>query len=240
MSFFKKNKILSIISFVLLLITLFTLVDMLSIESKYVNHPSITFKVNNVRNPQLKKIVRFLDNLYGKIYFNLSTNQKKKFKVDKEFYKSLPNKINIEGITNEYTKTNNLSKNNLNQWHRSHGNHSSNRFSDLKKINLTNIDDLDLAWSYQFEHNGGIQANPIFANGLIFMPSTKKSIVAINAMNGKKIWEQKTITKPALRGLIYNDEKDPKIFFCDGKNLSALFAKLEIRLKVLVIQGRLI
>ncbi len=78
MTFFKKNKILSIISFLLLLITLFTLVDMLSIESKYVNHPSITFKVNNVRNPQLKKIVRFLDNIYGKIYFNLSTNQKKK------------------------------------------------------------------------------------------------------------------------------------------------------------------
>jgi glucose dehydrogenase len=225
MNFFKKNKILSIISFLLLLITLLTLVDMLSIETKYVNQPTLNFKVDNVRNPQLKKIVKFLDKTYGKIYFSLSTDQKKKFKIDEELYKSLPSKINIEGIVNEYTKTNNLSKNNLDQWHRSHGNHSSNRFSDLKEINLTNISDLDLAWSYQFDHNGGIQANPIFADGLIFMPSTTKSIVAINAMNGKKIWEEKTITKPAVRGLIYKDEKEPKLFFCDGKNLSALFAK---------------
>ena len=65
MNFFKKNKILSIISFLLLLITLLTLVDMLSIETKYVNQPTLNFKVDNVRNPQLKKIVKFLDKTYG-------------------------------------------------------------------------------------------------------------------------------------------------------------------------------
>ena len=224
MNYLKKNKFLSTLFIVLFLIASFSLIDMISIEPKYLNQPTITFKVNNVRNPQVKKIVRLLDNIYGKIYFSLSANQKKKFIIDKNFYDSLPNKVYIKGITDEYTKSNNLSKNNLNEWHRSHGNHSSNRFSDLKKINLTNINDLDLAWSYQFDDTGGIQANPIFAKGLIYMPSTKKSIIAINAINGKKVWEQQTTTKPALRGLIYNDKKEPKLFFCDGKNLNALFA----------------
>ena len=51
---------------------------MLSIETKYVNQPTLNFKVDNVRNPQLKKIVKFLDKTYGKIYFSLSTDQKKK------------------------------------------------------------------------------------------------------------------------------------------------------------------
>ena len=174
MSFLKKNKFLSTIFIFLFLITSISLIDMISIEPKYLNQPTITFKINNVRNPQIKKIVRYLDNIYGKIYFSLSKKQKKNFIVNKNFYNDLPSKIHVEGIADKYTSSNNLSKNNLNEWHRSHGNHSSNRFSNLKEINLTNIDDLDLAWSYKFDDLGGIQANPIFAKGLIFMPSTKK------------------------------------------------------------------
>lgn len=231
MSFLKKNKFLSTIFIFLFVITSISLLDMISIEPKYLNQPTITFKINNVRNPQIKKVVRFLDSIYGKIYFNLSKKQNKNFIINKNFYDDLPGKIYVEGITDKYTSSNNLSKNNLSEWHRSHGNHSSNRFSNLKEINLTNIDDLDLAWSYKFDDLGGIQANPIFAKGLIFMPSTKKSIIAINAINGKKVWEQQTTTKPALRGLIYNNEKDPKLFFCDGKNLSALFANTGKKVK---------
>ena len=231
MSFLKKNKFLSTIFIFLFVITSISLIDMISIEPKYLNQPTITFKINNVRNPQIKKVVRFLDSIYGKIYFNLSKKSDKNFIINKNFYDDLPGKIYVEGITDKYTSSNNLSKNNLSEWHRSHGNHSSNRFSNLKEINLTNIDDLDLAWSYKFDDLGGIQANPIFAKGLIFMPSTKKSIIAINAINGKKVWEQQTTTKPALRGLIYNNEKDPKLFFCDGKNLSALFANTGKKVK---------
>ena len=146
-NFSNKKKFLLTIFFLFFLIILFSLIDMIAIESKYVNQSTITFKVNNVRNPQIKKVVRFVDSLYGKIYFYMSTEQKNKFKVDKNKYENLPNKINIKGISKKYTKSNNLSKNNLNEWHRSHGNHSSNRFSNLKNINLTNIGDLELAWS---------------------------------------------------------------------------------------------
>ena len=187
MSFIKKNKFLSAIFIFLILITSISLLEMISIGPKYLNQPTVTFSVNNVRNPQIKKIVRFLDSIYGKIYFSLSTKQNKKFEVNESFYNTLPDKVYIEGITNKYTNSNGLNKNNLNEWHRSHGNHSSNRFSDLKEINLTNVDDLDLAWIHKFDEIGGIQANPIFAEGLIFMPSTSKSIVAINAINGKKV-----------------------------------------------------
>ena len=231
MSFIKKNKFLSAIFIFLILITSISLLEMISIGPKYLNQPTVTFNVNNVRNPQIKKIVRFLDSIYGKIYFSLSTKQNKKFELNESFYNTLPDKVYIEGITNKYTNSNGLNKNNLNEWHRSHGNHSSNRFSDLKEINLTNVDDLDLAWIHKFDEIGGIQANPIFAEGLIFMPSTSKSIVAINAINGKKVWEHQTVTKPALRGLIYKNEKDPKLFFCDGKNLSALFANTGKKVK---------
>ena len=224
MNFFRNNKFIKILLIFTVLIGLFSLIEMISIESKYINQPSITFKVNNVRNPQVKKLVRFLDNTYANLYFKVSTNQKKNFLVNKDLHNSLPDKIYIKGITTNHTKSNNLSKNNSKEWHRSHGNHSSNRFSNLKNINLNNVENLDLAWSYKFNIRGGIQANPVFADGMIFMPSTGQSIIAINALNGKKVWEQETISNPAYRGLIYNKEVEPKLYFCDGKSLKAIYA----------------
>ena len=45
-------------------------------------------------------------------------------------------KILVEGVKENLTMSNFFDKNNLDKWHRSHGNHSSNRFSNLKDINL--------------------------------------------------------------------------------------------------------
>ena len=43
-------------------------------DNKYVNKNTITFDVNNVRNPQIKKIVRSVDNYFSELYFYLSKN----------------------------------------------------------------------------------------------------------------------------------------------------------------------
>ena len=52
---------------------------MTSISTKYVNKSNIAFEINNVRNPQLKKLARFLDNVYSKLYFFKSNEQRKSF-----------------------------------------------------------------------------------------------------------------------------------------------------------------
>ena len=67
MKFFIKNKILSSIVLLFLIILTLSIIDMTSISTKYINKSTITFEVNNVRNPQLKKLVRFLDNAYSQI-----------------------------------------------------------------------------------------------------------------------------------------------------------------------------
>lgn len=227
MSLFIKHKTLSIIFFLFLIISIFLIIDMTSISTKYVNKKIITFEVNNVRNPQLKKIVRFLDNVYSQIYFFLSNNQKKNFSINEEDYQKLPYEIIVEEIKENFTLSNFSEKNNLQKWHRSHGNHSSNRFSDLKDINLNTIKNLDLAWKYQFDEiNGDIQSNPIFADGKIIMPSTGNSILAIDPSNGQKLWEFYTDSKPARRGLIYyNNNNQPLVFFCSMKTLYSIEAK---------------
>ena len=227
MKFFKKNKILSSTVLLFLIILTLSIIDMTSISTKYINKSTITFEVNNVRNPQLKKLVRFLDNAYSQIYFSLSKDQKKNFLINKEEYQKLPNEILIEGVKENLTMSNFFDKNNLEKWHRSHGNHSSNRFSNLKDINLDNIKNLELAWKYQFDQiSSDIQSNPIFADSKIIMPSTGNSILAIDPSNGKKIWEFDTDSKPARRGLIfYNDNNQSLIFFCSMKSLYSLKAK---------------
>ena len=52
---------------------------MTSISTKYVNRSTVTIDVNNVRNPQIKKIVRKLDLFFGDIYFNLSKKKQDEF-----------------------------------------------------------------------------------------------------------------------------------------------------------------
>ena len=52
---------------------------MTSISTKYVNKSTISFEINNIRNPQLKKLARFLDNVYSKLYFFLRSTKEKFF-----------------------------------------------------------------------------------------------------------------------------------------------------------------
>ena len=93
----------------------------------------------------------------------------------------------------------------------SHGNHLSNKFSNLTTINKNNIDLLELAWVHTFEKKGIIPGNPIFFNGTIYLSSTNKSLVALDAISGKKKWEFKTDGVAARRGLLIQGENNNKV-----------------------------
>tara|TARA_B110000971_G_scaffold220549_1_gene264446 strand:+ start:1014 stop:3020 length:2007 start_codon:yes stop_codon:yes gene_type:complete len=212
------------ISFIVLII-LFSLYEVTSIDSKYINRSTISVDINNVRNPQIKKLVRKIDLYIGSVYFNLSKKKQDEFySVDLDIYKNLPNEVIVPAASDNLTISNNKSSNNSKNWKRSHGNHSSNKFSNLKKINKKNVKDLELVWIHNFKKNGDIPGNPIFFDKTIYMSSTDKSLVALNASNGKKIWEFKTDGMAATRGLILKEEDKSKIYFCDQMNLNGLHA----------------
>ena len=68
-----------------------------------------------------------------------------------------------------------------------------------------------------------IQANPIIAEGKIFLPTTGNKIISIDAINGKKIWEYIVDSTPARRGLVFNSNNNKsRIYFCAEKNLISL------------------
>jgi quinoprotein glucose dehydrogenase len=222
------KKIFKLIFFLIFLIFLFALIDMVSISSKYVNRSLVTFDVNNITNPQVKKIVRKLDQLYSLILLNVSSNQRKHFVQSDTEFKNLPEEKIIIGKTDNFTLNHLLKPNNSNDWKRSHGNSSANRFSSLKQINLNNIDKLDLVWKYKFDKiKRDIQANPIIAENKIFLPTSSNEVIALDAKSGKKVWQQKVKGTPARRGMVFwsgKNNENSRIYFCVEKELLSLQA----------------
>ena len=198
---------------------------MMSISTKYINRSIITFDINNVRNPQIKKLTRKIDNLYAVFLLNFSKNQKKHLNQIDVNFESLPEIKIIYGKKNNFTLNKIKKENNQNEWLRSHGNHTSNRFSNLKQINLINVNKLELFWKYEFDEiKRDIQSNPIFAEKKIFLPTTGNKIIALDYKNGNKIWEYNAKATPARRGMIYWPNKNfgSRIYFCAEKQLISI------------------
>ena len=127
---FSKKLIYKIPIYLIFLIFVFTLFELISFDNKYINKKSITIDVNNIRNPQIKKFVRTIDNVGGDIYFNLSKKKKKEFyEIDKKKYESLPKEILVKAQKENLTLSNKKNRENSNNWERSHGNQTSNKFS---------------------------------------------------------------------------------------------------------------
>ena len=130
-----SKKVLKVLVYIIILTIIFTAYELTSIDTKYINKPSFTIDVNNVRNPQIKKIVRKIDDMFGRLYFSLSKSKQEEFyNVNLEYYKSLPDEITVSPKLENLTKSNNKSVNNEKNWMRSHGNHGSNKFSILNTL----------------------------------------------------------------------------------------------------------
>jgi quinoprotein glucose dehydrogenase len=109
----------------------------------------------------------------------------------------------------------------MTNWHRSHGDATSSRYSALKEINKGNVNQLRVAWTYHSKDGtNNIQCNPIVVDGLLVTPTPGHQMVAINAETGEERWRfrpemPKSLRQedpPARRGLVYwgGEPKKPK------------------------------
>jgi len=128
-------------------------------------------------------------------------------------------------------------------WTVSHGDAGSRRYSALDQINRGNVDRLQVAWTYRSEDGGanqttwrGIQANPIMVDGVMYVPTAGRAIVALDARNGRELWRYQVETPPriglqdapARRGLVYwpgGSGHGPRVVFASGAWVYALDPK---------------
>src|SRR4051812_14576628 len=85
----------------------------------------------------------------------------------------------------------------------------SMQYSALKQIDKSNVQRLEVAWSYPVPGTSSrFGASPLIAGGMIYVRGADDSLVALEAGTGKKIWTHPVEGNPTDRGLNYWESKD--------------------------------
>ena len=104
-------------------------------------------------------------------------------------------------------------------------------YSPLDQINSKNVKDLGFAWEYDARSiignvPRGLEATPIVANGVMYLPTPYSTVVALEPETGKELWVYKMEHgRPAGRGVAYwpgNAKTPASILFgtSDGRLVS--------------------
>lgn len=219
--------------FILLISLIFFLffLDAADFDNKYLNRSKIEFSYIHLNSRYSYQFADFLKKKYlntYRIFFNERYN--KRWSIEKqEDRKKLPKfkilKAKNSNFSKQLYQINDYE--NEKNWSRSHGNYFSTRFSSLKKITKDNVDELELAWTYQPKSSSKFkkenQANIIYFNGSVFLPDVENNLVSLNANNGKVIWKYKVEEGiAAKRGLLLNINKDDsnngRLLFTNNRN----------------------
>src|SRR6202158_5738054 len=90
----------------------------------------------------------------------------------------------------------------------------SNHYSKLSQINKSNVKRLAVAWSFDTQEDGVLQASPIVVAGVLYGLTPTQKVFALDAVTGKLLWKFDSGiagTQPD-RGLAYwSDGKDKRI-----------------------------
>lgn len=119
-------------------------------------------------------------------------------------------------------------------WSIYRGDKASTGYSSLEQINTTNLNQLEVAWTFHCGdaregNRSAIQCNPIVANSKMYITSPQLKLIALDPQTGKELWKfDPFVNEEATgvnRGVTYwQQENDKRIFFSAGMWLYALNA----------------
>jgi quinohemoprotein ethanol dehydrogenase len=66
--------------------------------------------------------------------------------------------------------------------------YAETRFSKLNQINVANVKQLGLKWTYNLESVRGVEATPLVVDGIMYESASWSVVHAIDARTGKRIW----------------------------------------------------
>lgn len=68
------------------------------------------------------------------------------------------------------------------------GSYSNQRYSPLRQISTENVDELQLAWTYQTGSQLSFETTPVVVNGIMYMTTPNSHVIALNAATGEEMW----------------------------------------------------
>lgn len=76
-------------------------------------------------------------------------------------------------------------------WAKYGNNYANHRFSELNQVTTENVDQLELAWTYQTGIKKTFQTSPIVVDGVMFITTPLNDVISMDALTGKEIWRYK-------------------------------------------------
>jgi quinohemoprotein ethanol dehydrogenase len=135
------------------------------------------------------------------------------------------------------------------EWHNFGRDGSEQHYSPVDEIKLSNINKLSLAWHFDLEPGFSV-STPLEAEGKVFVTSGHSHIRALDATNGKLIWEYdaktREIAKSSLhmswgnKGIAYWNSRvflattDGRVIALDAKNGKPLWEQRQFELSALL------
>jgi quinoprotein glucose dehydrogenase len=110
------------------------------------------------------------------------------------------------------------------------GSEDSSHYSALKQINRSNVDKLEVAWSYSSGNDRSYEFNPIVVGRTMYVLAQRTSVVALDAATGKELWVYRSKHAPPVemhRGISYWQSKDGserRLLIAFGSGLEAIDA----------------
>ena len=102
------------------------------------------------------------------------------------------------------------------EWRVYNGSAGGTRYSALKQINASNVNQLQVAWTYDVgDAPGTLETNPIIVNGVLYGYTPGQRIFAVNAATGERVWlfNSGELGRGNNRGLSYwRSGADERIF----------------------------
>jgi quinoprotein glucose dehydrogenase len=112
------------------------------------------------------------------------------------------------------------------------GDDARTHYSNLDQINKTNVSQVKQAWVYDTGETGEFQDNPLIANGVMYIATASRKVIALDASSGEALWKFDPGTvhpgRPGIRqrGLAYwASGNDQRIYTAVGSYLYALNAR---------------
>jgi alcohol dehydrogenase (cytochrome c) len=68
------------------------------------------------------------------------------------------------------------------------GSYSAQRYSRLNQVNARNVGTLKVAWVYQSNGPGTMEATPVVVDGVMYVTEAPSTVVALDARSGRELW----------------------------------------------------
>lgn len=114
------------------------------------------------------------------------------------------------------------------QWADYGGGPDNSHYVNTQQITKANVNQLQVAWSYQTQDNNNYLFNPVVANNVMYVLARNTSLVALDATTGKELWVHEGLYGIAPRGINYwqsKDGKDRRLIFQMNHTLQEIDAR---------------